>query len=133
MTGARMRRTSKRPLPAGRMMPIEALVFGAGAAGAGLLYLTMAVNELSGLTTALTAFDMGVPFNELNRVLDLGFKRLPWGDKGFVPSTMQNVGEEAGAAAPNGKPERSHVSSKFDSIGRALEWFEGKQRLNSKG
>ena len=85
------------------------------------------------LTTARTAFEMGVPFNELNRVLDLGFKRLPWGDKGFVPSTMQNVGEEAGAAAPNGKPERSHVSSKFDSIGRALEWFEDKQRLNSKG
>jgi hypothetical protein len=28
---------------------------------------------------------MGVPFNELNRAFDLGFKPLPWGDKGYLP------------------------------------------------
>jgi HK97 family phage portal protein len=43
------------------------------------------------LAAAKTAFDMGVPFNELNRVLDLGFKKLPWGDEGYVPAAMQNV------------------------------------------
>jgi HK97 family phage portal protein len=41
------------------------------------------------IATAKTAFDMGVPFNELNRVLDLGFKPLPWGDSGFLPATLQ--------------------------------------------
>ncbi|HZR19146.1 MAG TPA: phage portal protein [Verrucomicrobiae bacterium] len=40
------------------------------------------------LAAAKTGFDMGIPFNELNRVLDLGFQPLPWGDTGYVPSTM---------------------------------------------
>ncbi len=38
-----------------------------------------------------------IPFNELNRVLDLGFKPLPWGDRGFLPSTLNQLG---GAHAP---------------------------------
>jgi hypothetical protein len=41
------------------------------------------------LAAARTGFDMGIPFNELNRSFDLGFKPLPWGDKGYVPSAMQ--------------------------------------------
>jgi HK97 family phage portal protein len=41
------------------------------------------------LTAAKTGFDMGVPFNELNRVLDLGFKPLPWGDQGYLPTNVQ--------------------------------------------
>jgi hypothetical protein len=41
------------------------------------------------LTAARTGFDMGIPFNELNAAFDLGFKPLPWGNKGYVPSTMQ--------------------------------------------
>ncbi len=36
------------------------------------------------LGAARAGFDMGVPFNELNRVLDLGFKPLPWGDRGWI-------------------------------------------------
>ena len=44
------------------------------------------------LTTAQNAFAMGVPFNELNRVLDLGFKALPWGDKGYVAANLQEAG-----------------------------------------
>jgi HK97 family phage portal protein len=51
------------------------------------------------LTAARTGFDLGIPFNELNRVLDLGFKRLPWGDRGYVPKTMQEAGAPAAAAA----------------------------------
>ena len=46
------------------------------------------------LSIARTAFDMGVPFNEVNRVFDLGFKSLPWGDEGYVPSAMQKVSGE---------------------------------------
>jgi hypothetical protein len=46
------------------------------------------------LAAARTGFDMGVPFNELNRVLDLGFKALPWGDRGYVAAKLQEVGRE---------------------------------------
>jgi HK97 family phage portal protein len=42
----------------------------------------------SRLTAAKTGFEMGIPFNELNRALDLGFKPLPWGDTGYLPSGM---------------------------------------------
>jgi phage portal protein BeeE len=45
------------------------------------------------LATARTGFEMGVPFNELNRVFDLGFKPLPWGHKGYVPGGMAEVKE----------------------------------------
>src|SRR2546427_9904881 len=47
----------------------------------------------SRLAAAKTGFDMGVPFNELNRVLDLGFKPLPWGNTGFLPSRLKALGE----------------------------------------
>jgi HK97 family phage portal protein len=43
------------------------------------------------LASAKTAFEMGVPFNEVNRVLDLGFKPLPWGDTGFLSSNIAPV------------------------------------------
>jgi hypothetical protein len=45
----------------------------------------------SRLVAARTGFEMGVPFNELNRVLDLGFKSLPWGDRGYVGAKLQEV------------------------------------------
>ncbi|MBI4514850.1 MAG: protoheme IX farnesyltransferase [Deltaproteobacteria bacterium] len=51
---ARMKRTRRRPLPDGRLQPLEALVFGALLVAAGLLYLTLSVNALSGLVTATT-------------------------------------------------------------------------------
>ena len=44
------------------------------------------------LAAAKTGFDMGVPFNELNRVLDLGFQSLPHGDTCFLPATLLDVG-----------------------------------------
>src|SRR5258706_312927 len=34
---------------------------------------------------------MGIPFNELNRVFDLGFKALPWGDDGYLPAQLQKL------------------------------------------
>jgi HK97 family phage portal protein len=46
------------------------------------------------LMAARTGFEMGIPFNELNRVLDLGFKHLTWGDDGYVAGGMQKVGGE---------------------------------------
>ena len=44
------------------------------------------------LAAAKTGFDMGVPFNELNRVLDLGFKPLPWGNSGHLAANLQTTG-----------------------------------------
>ena len=49
---------------------------------------------------ARAGFDMGVPFNELNRAFDLGFKPLPWGDRGYVPGAMQPA-DGAGVQGPN--------------------------------
>jgi protoheme IX farnesyltransferase len=51
---ARMARTRRRPLADGRLDPVLALGFGALTTAAGTLYLTMAVNALSGLLTSVT-------------------------------------------------------------------------------
>ena len=44
------------------------------------------------LAAVKTRFDMGIPFNELNRVFDLGFKPLPWGDIAYLPTKLQPIG-----------------------------------------
>ena len=51
---ARMRRTEKRPLPAGRLRPLPVLLFGAGLTVAGLAYLALAVNALTALLGLMT-------------------------------------------------------------------------------
>jgi phage portal protein BeeE len=56
----------------------------------------------SRLASAKTGFELGVPFNELNRVLDLGFKPLPWGDVGYVPAGMQRLGQAETQGKGNG-------------------------------
>lgn len=79
------------------------------------------------LTAARTGFDMGLPFNELNRVLDLGFKPLPWGDRGYVGSKLQEVGNgvtkpAAETAVPVRLLERRSVADEpepVDAISRA--------------
>lgn len=51
---ARMVRTQLRPLPSGRLQPAEALLFGVLLVIAGLLYLALSVNVLSGIAAAAT-------------------------------------------------------------------------------
>lgn len=53
------------------------------------------------LQAAKTGFDMGIPFNELNRIFDLGFKHLPWGDTGYLPSKLSPAGS---LTNPKSKP-----------------------------
>jgi protoheme IX farnesyltransferase len=52
---ARMRRTKNRPLPAGRLQPEEAYVFGLLLSALGILYLGMVVNWLAGILAGLTS------------------------------------------------------------------------------
>jgi phage portal protein BeeE len=85
------------------------------------------------LTAARTGFDMGVPFNELNRVLDLGFKPLAWGDRGYVGSKLQEVGNggtKAGeeTAVPVRVMERQLDAAELepvDAMSRAETWLGG--------
>ncbi len=49
-----MRRTKKRPIPAGRLSPTEALMFGIAISVIGILYLVLAVNVLAGALALLT-------------------------------------------------------------------------------
>jgi heme o synthase len=51
---AQMRRTAKRPLPAGRIIPSRALWFGVLLSVAGGLYLALLVNSLASLLAMLT-------------------------------------------------------------------------------
>jgi phage portal protein BeeE len=60
----------------------------------------------SRLVAAKTGFDMGIPFNELNRVFDLGFKSFPWGDSGYLSSKLQT----AGSVSPVGATSNSSSS-----------------------
>jgi HK97 family phage portal protein len=46
----------------------------------------------SRLAAVKIGFDMGIPFNELNRAFDLGFKPLPWGDTGYLKSNLNPIG-----------------------------------------
>ncbi|HEV2207913.1 MAG TPA: phage portal protein [Verrucomicrobiae bacterium] len=56
----------------------------------------------SRLASAKLGFDMGIPFNHLNRFFDLGFPTLPWGDTGYLPSKYNPLGT---APAPNPNPK----------------------------
>jgi protoheme IX farnesyltransferase len=64
---AKMERTRLRPLPAGRLEPGEALAFGALATVAGLLYLGLSVNAMSGLVTAFTVVSYLFVYTPLKR------------------------------------------------------------------
>jgi len=68
---ALMERTRNRPLPSGRLQPIEALGFGALLTAAGLLLLTLAVNPLSGLVTALTVVSYLLLYTPMKRTTPL--------------------------------------------------------------
>lgn len=65
---ARMRRTMKRPLPAGRVSPEEAAMFGAALAGAGLAYLAATVPAPATVAAALTFVLYAFVYTPLKRL-----------------------------------------------------------------
>ncbi|HWM95370.1 MAG TPA: heme o synthase [Thermoanaerobaculia bacterium] len=70
-TDALMRRTSQRPLPAGRMDPDAALLFGVGLGVAGLAQLALAVNLLTALLGAVALAGYVFVYTPLKRVSSL--------------------------------------------------------------
>lgn len=64
---AKMERTRLRPLPAGRLQPGEALVFGSTITVAGLLYLAIGAGGLSALVTAITVASYLFVYTPLKR------------------------------------------------------------------
>ena len=60
--------------------------------------------------TGVKLFSLGYPANAINKALDLGLPHLPWGEKGYLPAKMTEVGEGApkspGVAAAAGVFER---------------------------
>ena len=66
-----MRRTRRRPVPSGRIAAGEALAFGALTAAAGVLFLTLAVDPLAGLLTAVTVLIYLFVYTPLKRLSPL--------------------------------------------------------------
>jgi hypothetical protein len=64
------------------------------------------------LAAARTGFEMGIPFNDLNRSFDLGFSPLPWGDTGYVAAGMVPVGK--GDAEKNERRKRNGTDERRD-------------------
>jgi len=78
------------------------------------------------LAAARVGFDRGIPFNDLNRAFDLGSGPLPWGDQGYVPSSMKPADEgnpksesRSPNSAPSGEQRKEHSSpSREDAFSR---------------
>lgn len=68
---AKMKRTQDRPLPGGRMRPLEALLVGAVLTGSGMLYLTFIVNILSGFVISLIVVSYLFLYTPLKRKTSL--------------------------------------------------------------
>ena len=68
---AKMRRTERRPLPSGRMQPNAVLLVGTACGVLGLIYLGLAVNQLTGLLGAVTLGSYLFIYTPLKRVTTL--------------------------------------------------------------
>ena len=66
-TDARMERTATRPLPAGRLSPLEVFLFGSVAGGGGCLYLLWCVNALTALLAGITLLLYVLVYTPLKR------------------------------------------------------------------
>src|SRR2546426_9177101 len=68
---ARMRRTEGRPLPSGRMHPDTALIFGGVSSVAGLVYLALAVNQITSFLGAISLASYLFVYTPLKRTTTL--------------------------------------------------------------
>ena len=65
---ALMNRTKMRPVPAGRMRPVEAFVLGSGLSLFGIIYLAVACNGLSAVLAAITIVIYIFAYTPLKRI-----------------------------------------------------------------
>ena len=82
---ALMERTKTRPLPDGRLQPLDALVFGSALTAFGLVYLMLAVNPLSALVTTLITVSYLFAYTPLKKKSSL------CGIVGAVPGALPPV------------------------------------------
>jgi len=72
--------------------------------------------------TAVKALSLGIPFNEINTLLDLGLQATPWGNTGYLPATLQPAGSlpppPSKAAQPT--PPAAELPEQF---ARILSWY----------
>ncbi len=68
---AKMRRTQTRPIPSGKLQPETALLIGGLSAGAGLIYLALAVNLLTSVLGAITLASYLFVYTPLKRMTHL--------------------------------------------------------------
>src|SRR3989441_13326140 len=68
---ARMRRTEGRPLPSGRMHPDTALIFGGVSSVAGLVFLALAVNQITSFLGAISLASYLFVYTPLKRTTTL--------------------------------------------------------------
>lgn len=95
---ARMRRTARRAVAAGRIEPRHALAFGAGLSVSGLVYLALSAGALASSLAALTLASYLLLYTPLKR-------RTPWCTAiGAVPGAIPPL---IGAAAACGRLEAS--------------------------
>jgi protoheme IX farnesyltransferase len=82
---ALMKRTERRPLPAGRLVPAEALAFGLVCSLAGIIELTLFTNALTGFLGALTFMTYIFLYTPLKRI-------TPWATiVGGIPGALPPV------------------------------------------
>jgi len=90
------------------------------------------------LDSAGKAFAMGVPFNDINQVYDLGFRALDWGYKGYLPAQLEEVGEApVGTGEPGddpNEPENPEVAgaNPIARMAALLGRIEGGGRIESE-
>jgi len=83
---AQMKRTENRPLPSGRIAPLEALFFGLLLASGGILYLALCVNPLTASLGAFTCVTYLSLYTPLKRLTPLA--TLVGGIPGALPPVM---------------------------------------------
>ena len=66
------------------------------------------------LDSGVKAFGIGVPFNAVNAAYDLGFPKLPWGNKSFLPFNLQEV-TAAGIGAGDTLPPENEPAPEDDA------------------
>jgi hypothetical protein len=76
------------------------------------------------LMSAMRAFNLGIPFNEINEAFGLGFRPLPWGGKGYMNRNLIEVGELSTVSRSVGESVSRRTTNPELALTRMLELVE---------